>query len=120
MCSNHSETYARLLLTHGHGYPLWVPEPNEALPEEYFSGGVRIGDLGLVTADGAFDFLFNVFLPKDHIINQWLGVPTGFVELGWNPRLLRITSQRHEPGIPIYSSGTKSFILGADASASIP
>ncbi|KIK66670.1 hypothetical protein GYMLUDRAFT_218101 [Collybiopsis luxurians FD-317 M1] len=120
MCSNSSETYARLLLPCGHGYPLWVPEPNEALPEEYLSTGVRIGDVGLVTADGAFNFLFNVFLPENHIINQWRGVPEGFSELGWNPRLLEKRSQRHAPGIPIYSSGTKSFILGADASASIP
>ncbi|KIK66611.1 hypothetical protein GYMLUDRAFT_157344 [Collybiopsis luxurians FD-317 M1] len=120
MCSqNPSDTYAHLLLTHGHGYPLWVPEPNDALPEEYRASGVRIGDVGLVTADGGFNFLFNVFTPKDHIINQWHGVPEGFVELVQNQRLFRIIPQLHEPGIPICSSGTETLALGAEASASV-
>ncbi|KIK62852.1 hypothetical protein GYMLUDRAFT_223412 [Collybiopsis luxurians FD-317 M1] len=119
MSPNPSETYARLLLHHGHGYPLWFPEPNEALPEEYLSDGIRIGDVGLVTADGAFEFLFNVFLPRDHVINQWHGVPDGFAELEWNPRLLTLKSQCHRAGVPICSSGTESINLGAEVSAPI-
>ena len=31
--------------------------------------GIRIGDVGLVTPTGSFDFLFNACLPADHPIN---------------------------------------------------
>jgi hypothetical protein len=64
-----SDVYARHLLPEGHGYPLWIPEPNDFLPEEYKALGTRIGDVGLLTTDGAFDYLFNVCRPADHPIN---------------------------------------------------
>ncbi|KAE9386753.1 hypothetical protein BT96DRAFT_928012 [Gymnopus androsaceus JB14] len=46
-----SDIYARLLLPHSHGYPFWIPEPNEALPAEYINAGINVGDLGLVRQD---------------------------------------------------------------------
>jgi hypothetical protein len=30
---------------------------------------VSIGDVGSVTAEGIFDFFFNIFLPPEHLIN---------------------------------------------------
>ncbi|KAF5389029.1 hypothetical protein D9757_005019 [Collybiopsis confluens] len=120
MYPNLADTYARLLLLHGHGYPLWIPEPNAVLPEEYLSSGIRIGDVGFITPDGSFDFLFNVFLPEDHIINQWRGVPEGFTELRWNRSSCAVVPQMQRPGEPICSIGTKSFDLAATASVPIP
>ena len=75
-----SVVYARILLVKGHGYPLWIPEPFSNLPRAYRSKGVRIGDLGIITTDGGFDFLFNICLPPDHPINMGR-VPPGFSAL---------------------------------------
>ncbi|KAF5357561.1 hypothetical protein D9757_012366 [Collybiopsis confluens] len=119
MCSNASEVYARLLLPHGHGYPLWIPEPNANLPPAYLSHGIKIGDIGLVTSDGAFDFLFNIFLSGAHVINRGR-VPERFIELARRERSLRETSQMHRPGLPICSSGTDVAMLEAAASVPIP
>jgi hypothetical protein len=52
-----SDVYSRILLAKGIGYPLWIPEP----PPQYEKEGVSIGDVGLITFDGRFDILFNVF-----------------------------------------------------------
>ncbi|KIK55435.1 hypothetical protein GYMLUDRAFT_62553 [Collybiopsis luxurians FD-317 M1] len=122
MSSNASETYARLLLHHGHGYPLWVPEPNEALPQEYLSEGVGIGDVGIVTAGGSFDFLFNVFKSPLHPINQCLsgGLPNGFVPLPWDSRSLQVNSHQHRLGVPISSRGTQLIELDMAVSAPVP
>jgi hypothetical protein len=61
--------YARILLSEGIGYPLWIPEPSNHYAE-YEKEGVNIGDVGILTFDGGFDFLFNVYLPSDHPINN--------------------------------------------------
>ncbi|KAE9402506.1 hypothetical protein BT96DRAFT_785704, partial [Gymnopus androsaceus JB14] len=104
----------------GHGYPLWAPAPNEALPVEYQNTGVSIGDVGLVTEDGGFDFLFNVFLPLDDTINRFHGVPEGFVSLARNPNEFQVDSHRHRPGVPISRSGVESVTFNAGASAQVP
>jgi hypothetical protein len=39
-----------------------------------------VGDVGVFTAFGGFDFLFNISLPADHPINQQ-GLPEGFSSL---------------------------------------
>jgi hypothetical protein len=69
MCSVPSRIYAESLLPKGYGYPLWLPEPNEFLPEDYQKCGAGIGDVGLVNPDGSFDYLFNVCLPASHSFN---------------------------------------------------
>lgn len=76
-----SAMYARLLWSKGRGYPLWSPKPTSDLSEEYTTHGVYIGDVGIITADGAFDFLFNICKPANHPINC-NGVPHGFQPLG--------------------------------------
>src|ERR1700756_5687612 len=54
------EIYSRYIMGLQHGYPLHDPEPDLSLPPAARKKGVRIGDVGLVTRDGSFDFLFNV------------------------------------------------------------
>lgn len=39
------------------------------LPVEYQKRGIGIGDVGIITDYGAFDYLFNIRLPQNHPIN---------------------------------------------------
>ncbi|KAJ7126818.1 hypothetical protein C8R44DRAFT_105932 [Mycena epipterygia] len=72
--------YRDELLYQKRGFPLYVPEPRRNLSEEYRKRGVRIGDVGRVTPEGAFDFLFNIYCPSGHPINS-NGVPDNFSPL---------------------------------------
>jgi hypothetical protein len=47
------------MLTHRAGYPLYIPTPLKGLPESHRENGIRVGDVGVITANGAFHFLFN-------------------------------------------------------------
>jgi hypothetical protein len=68
------------LLPKKQGFPLWLPQPNSNLPEEYRKDGVGIGDVGIITSQGFFDFLFNICRPSDHPINR-NRVPENFMPL---------------------------------------
>ena len=61
--------YERHLTLKGRGFPLWIPQPNMQLPIPYRAKGVCIGDVGIVTAFGGFDFLFNICRERDDPIN---------------------------------------------------
>ncbi|KAF8996581.1 hypothetical protein BDZ89DRAFT_970972 [Hymenopellis radicata] len=106
----------------GHGYPLWIPEPDAGLPVEYQREGVTIGDLGLLTAGGGFDFILNVHLDAHHPVNAG-NVPPDFMplplrELGPNP--IRQTLPMHRPEAAITSSDVSRRSLSFDASAEAP
>ena len=52
--------------------PLWLLEPSSTLPKVYRRQGIAVGDIGIITASGGFDFLFNVhrhteFRPNSHL-----------------------------------------------------
>jgi hypothetical protein len=62
---NAADIYAKCLLPLKEGYPLYCPElPDRrnvgAYYEAYRSQGIGIGDVGIITPDGDFDFLFNI------------------------------------------------------------
>ncbi|KAJ7476173.1 hypothetical protein FB451DRAFT_268897 [Mycena latifolia] len=71
-----SEIYCLQLLRQKRGFPLYVPEPQQNLPDEYQRTGVAIGDVGRVTSEGIFDFFFNIYLPPEHPINA--NIPEDF------------------------------------------
>ena len=50
------------------------------LPIPYRAQGGRIGDVGIFTDDGAFDFLFNICVPRDDPINPD-ELPINFVHI---------------------------------------
>ncbi|KAJ7227449.1 hypothetical protein GGX14DRAFT_629977 [Mycena pura] len=75
-----NEMYCSQLLGRQRGYPLYVPGPQRNLPREYRTNGVAIGDVGMVTPEGIWDFFFNIFLPADDPING-NNVPNGFSPL---------------------------------------
>ena len=51
------------------GHLLWIPEPNRQLPKEYRAQGTLIGDVGILTPQGGFSFLFNILRPSSDSIN---------------------------------------------------
>ncbi|KAL0571101.1 SCF ubiquitin ligase complex subunit cdc4 [Marasmius crinis-equi] len=96
-----------------------VEEPNNALSAQYLEAGVRIGDIGVLTDDGGFDFVFNVCCSGDDPINQF-GVPPGFKPLRWDTGSRREISRRFRPGVPILSKSAKQWDIGAEALVSLP
>ncbi|KAF8811045.1 hypothetical protein BYT27DRAFT_7161278 [Phlegmacium glaucopus] len=64
-----NDIYERHLTPKGHGFPLWIPEPNRRLNLDYRRTGIRIGDVGIITHSGAFSFLFNICLPHNDPVN---------------------------------------------------
>lgn len=76
-----AEIYRRKLpRVAGLGTPLWVPQTSSGHPIPYRAKGVSIGDVGILTHDGAFDFLFNICHPAGHPI-QCSQLPENFVPL---------------------------------------
>ncbi|KAK7056124.1 hypothetical protein R3P38DRAFT_1376866 [Favolaschia claudopus] len=54
-----SEIYTSEMLLQKRGYPLFCPAPQAHHPN--MNGGIAIGDVGCITSEGGFDYLFNVF-----------------------------------------------------------
>ncbi|KAF8967320.1 hypothetical protein BDZ97DRAFT_1656614, partial [Flammula alnicola] len=75
------EIFYRHLSVKRRGSPLWIPEPNKRLPVQYQKRGIVVGDVGIITASGAFDFLFNICLPHDDPINEQEDLPENFSPL---------------------------------------
>lgn len=98
-----SDIYSRLLLPKRHGYPLWFPEPRKELSKEYRSVGVEIGDVGMITFDGGFDFLFNICRSADDPVNSQ-GVPAGFKPVHLKPEHVREIPEMHGVGTHISSA----------------
>ena len=65
-------TYANALITKGHGYPLWEPNPGEYAP-------VELADIGYIH-DGGFVKLFNASKSRDDWSNR-LGFPKEHIPL---------------------------------------
>ncbi|KAJ6506266.1 hypothetical protein C8R47DRAFT_112255 [Mycena vitilis] len=99
------EIYRSQLRHLGRGLPLFVPEPPQYLPAEYRRNGVEIGDVGQITAEGIFEFLFNVYLPADHPINNGQ-VPEHFAPLERFPAR-DVVDLDYEPGCVVSTSSIK-------------
>ena len=111
-----SQVYSKLLSGKGHGYPLWIPEPNENLSHEYRQRGVSIGDVGIITPDGGFDFLFNVYLLANNPIHI-NGVPEGFLKLDLDQGDVFKQSYMHPPGAIISTGQAFKCALGVEGSS---
>ena len=78
MSMSAADIYARCLLPLKEGYPLYYPElprrRNAGLYyETYRRQGIDIGDVGIITSDGDFDFLFNICsrnLSNEHMVPE--------------------------------------------------
>ncbi|KAF9009655.1 hypothetical protein BDQ17DRAFT_1323192 [Cyathus striatus] len=99
------EVYIKKMYKLKHGYPLWYPQPDRDRPVEYRRRGVAIGDVGVITFNGGFDFLFNIWLPASHPINP-NNLPDDFDSM---PRPERRTMFQHS-----FSPGYNSKISNLD------
>ncbi|KAH6911892.1 hypothetical protein BKA70DRAFT_1422605 [Coprinopsis sp. MPI-PUGE-AT-0042] len=99
--------YERHLLQHRHGFPLWMPQPTADAPPSYDDKGVSVGDVGIITPSGGFDFLFNICLPAEHPNNAGGPLPEGFVPLLTQQKDIT-ESDGHPLGSHIASHPTKS------------
>ena len=93
--------HRQMLLKKPGNVPLWNPQPDALAFSTHRRKGVLIGDLGRVTASGAFDVLFNICKaagPPDNPDE----LPDGFTPLALNANDIR--------GSQEYTSG--SFIAG--------
>jgi hypothetical protein len=75
------------------------------LPIPYRRQGVRIGDVGIFTDDGGFDFLFNICVPIGDPINPE-ELPENFAPIypSINPRIDICKFPRFSPGSYLASS----------------
>lgn len=99
--------YAEQLLPRGHGYPLWIPEPDTT------DNQVRIGDVGYIW-EGSFCTLFNATLPASHPVNR-NGVPKGFVPLEFDTAELVRTRDTYLPDAPVCSQYVRCLTAVAQA-----
>jgi hypothetical protein len=74
------DIYDQHLALKGRGKPMQHPEPSRTLPVAYRRRGTTIGDVGMFTPSGGFDYMFNICLPADDPTNQQ-GLPEGFSPL---------------------------------------
>ncbi|CAL1702007.1 unnamed protein product [Somion occarium] len=89
--------YAEQLAPRGYGYPMWFPD----FP--IHNNEILMGDVGWFD-EGKFHRLFNALKPADDPLNAKFGVPTGFVPLRWDERMVDRTENFLPPGIHATSS----------------
>jgi hypothetical protein len=97
------ETYATSLVSKGHGYPLWEPNPGERAP-------VELADVGY-TSGGGFMKLFNAAAGIDDPSNS-LGLPEGHTPL----IVSQIKNRNPLPKAPEYISSEGVSEKGGDLS----
>ncbi|KAK0227685.1 hypothetical protein IW262DRAFT_1346755 [Armillaria fumosa] len=113
--------YTKLLLSGGHGYPLWIPEPDYSLPSAYVERGICVGDVGIIRSDGGFDFVFNAFLEADNPVNAGR-VPPDFSPLRTesDPNPIHIMHLQHPKHSFVASPHVSVTSVTLEASAEVP
>ena len=113
MAQSPSDVYARQLFPKKYGIPLFIPEPYDNLTREYHDQGTSVGDVGIVTPDGSFSFVFNICVPADHPVNCH-GVPDGFSQVSLTPGEISYLSNIHPPGSDISSASVHKTSLDVE------
>lgn len=99
--------YERSLITRGHGFPLWFPEP------DLKRGEIQVGDVGL-KFPGEFIRIFNTMKPEGDPVNKF-GVPSNMSTLKVLDHQWSEKSNLMDPS-PICSKATSVRSAHADAS----
>ncbi|KAJ7239493.1 hypothetical protein C8J57DRAFT_1086377, partial [Mycena rebaudengoi] len=104
-----------LLFLKRQGYPLFQPQPYDDLPEQTKKSGIRIGDVGIVTAPGSFDPIFNILHDAgDEVVNRF-GVPENFVQLQLDDRDIAWQELRYAPGSDVSNTSINKRRLDVNA-----
>ena len=75
------DLYRRLMGLKKKGrHALWIPHLNISLSLERRQQGVRIGDVGIITPNGAFDFMFSIYSPPTGSSDP-SSLPSGFEQM---------------------------------------
>ncbi|KAF7289663.1 hypothetical protein HMN09_01328900 [Mycena chlorophos] len=106
------------------GTAVFLPAPNENLPDVCKRTGVQVGDVGIRRGKNmSLELLFNALLPADEAVNQNWGVPEGFVPFT-NGAGVNVKGDKgfHTTGTIIAGrKGRKtSFTLGGNSTLSVP
>ncbi|KAJ7812677.1 hypothetical protein B0H13DRAFT_2144171 [Mycena leptocephala] len=101
-----SSLYSTLLFPKRQGYPLFQPQPYDDLPNESKRTGIRIGDVGIVTAPGSFDPIFNI-LHEDGDQN--------FVQLELDDRDIAWHELRYPPGSDVSNTSINKRRIDVNA-----
>ncbi|KAJ7483278.1 hypothetical protein FB451DRAFT_1129176 [Mycena latifolia] len=106
-----SARYSRLLHPKGQGCPLFHPQPFDDLPRAAREIGTRIGDVGIVTPNGAFDPIFNIL---DRAEDSRSGVPRGFEQARLRHDAIAEQILYHPPGSDISNTTINKKRLDVD------
>ncbi|KAJ7483236.1 hypothetical protein FB451DRAFT_1029502 [Mycena latifolia] len=106
-----SVRYSRLLHPKGQGCPLFHPQPFSDLPRAAREIGTRIGDVGIVTPNGAFDPIFNIL---DRAEDSRSGVPRGFEQVRLRHDAIAEQILYHPPGSDISNTTINKKRLDVD------
>ncbi|PBK59497.1 hypothetical protein ARMSODRAFT_854828, partial [Armillaria solidipes] len=111
--------YVPLLITKGHGYPLWLPDPFSTLPPAYLRCGTQVGDLGYLTDDGGFAYLFNVCKDASDPINL-NRVPPDFVPvMGIPDPGIQGQLEMHDRNSVITTAAVEQKSIGSSSQAAV-
>ncbi|PBK90432.1 hypothetical protein ARMGADRAFT_934308 [Armillaria gallica] len=108
--------YIPLMLGLGHGFPLWFPDMDSNLPAAYRVAGTRVGDLGYITDDGGFAYLFNVCASANDAINEGR-VPPNFQPLVLPYPSVRTWQETHPKPSALTTSHVQQTTIELEASA---
>ncbi len=108
--------YIPLMLGLGHGFPLWFPDMDSNLPTAYRATGTRVGDLGYITDDGGFAYLFNVCTSASDVINVGR-VPPDFQPLVLPSPSVRAWQETHPSPTALTTSHVQQTTIELEASA---
>ena len=101
------DTYAEQLFPQGHGYPLWMPDPDPS------AGEVRIGDVGWIDQGGCFQLFNSTRNPDDRQVQG--SVPSDFERL--DPSTLHIAGPHQRiTQRCVYSRTIEDFSMSGNAS----
>ncbi|KAH9484558.1 hypothetical protein JR316_0004040 [Psilocybe cubensis] len=96
-----AETFTRAMLMLGHGTPIWEnPKVGDKI-------GISIGDVGMLSSNGYFEYCFNIFQPPTHPLQ--LNCPKNLEQLSPYPEASDIatTSMYFPPGTALTSKGVE-------------
>ncbi|KAJ7126174.1 heme peroxidase [Mycena epipterygia] len=115
-----SHLYTRLLLPTCNGYPLFRPQPFDDLPSESKRRGTEIGDVGVITPDGAFDVIFNICRAADDPNNRF-GVPDGFEQVHLGPGDVELSLSYHDLGTDLSNTviSKRRIDINADTESNV-